>query len=92
MNEIVAEAAEEPRGVGRGLRARTRGCLPDDVDAIYLGLGELEQAMDWIEKSCVEREDAMVSLGVNPRMDPLRSNPRFQDLLRRIGLPYKPPR
>lgn len=56
------------------------------VSTVYLGLGEYEQAIDWLEKAYGEREDSIVSLGVNPRMDPLRSNPRFHSLLQRIGL------
>jgi len=49
-----------------------------------VGLGETDQAMIWLEKSYKERFNP--SLLMRPCFDPLRSDPRFQGLLRRIGL------
>jgi tetratricopeptide (TPR) repeat protein len=54
---------------------------------VYIGLGETDEAFAWLERSLEKREDALVSLLVNPRLDPLRSDPRFADLSRRVGLP-----
>ena len=51
---------------------------------IYLGLGETEQAMDWLNKAYAERFSPWVL--IRPAFDPLRSERRFQALLRRIGL------
>jgi len=53
----------------------------------YAGLGEKEQAFAWLEKSYQERRDRMVWLNVDPLLEPLRSDPRFKDLVRRVGLP-----
>ena len=53
---------------------------------IYAGLGDKEQAFVWLEKGCEERETPIYFLKVDPIWDPLRSDPRFNDLLRRIGL------
>jgi TolB-like protein/DNA-binding winged helix-turn-helix (wHTH) protein/Tfp pilus assembly protein PilF len=52
----------------------------------YLGLGEKDEALDWLEKAYAKHSDEMVSLKVNPGYDTLRGEPRFQVLLRRLGL------
>jgi TolB-like protein/Flp pilus assembly protein TadD len=56
-----------------------------EIAAIYESLGEGDQAMNWLEKGYEERFNPGVLL--RPAFDPLRSDPRFDDLLRRIGLP-----
>ncbi len=56
-----------------------------DIALIYVGLGEKEQAFAWLEKAYHER--SMEFLKVDPQLDPLRSDPRFVELLRRTGLP-----
>jgi TolB-like protein/Tfp pilus assembly protein PilF len=55
----------------------------------YGGLGDKEQAFAWLEKAYQERRDLMIALNIDPLVDPLRSDPRFQDLVRRVGLPSK---
>jgi tetratricopeptide (TPR) repeat protein len=65
---------------------RQRYISPAPIALIYVGLGEKDQAFEWLEKAYQERSGFMAFLGVNPTVDPLRSDPRFQDLLRRIGL------
>jgi TolB-like protein/DNA-binding winged helix-turn-helix (wHTH) protein/Flp pilus assembly protein TadD len=55
-----------------------------EIALIYVGLDEKDQAMAWLEKAYAERFNPEVLL--RPAFDPLRSDPRFQDLLRRIGL------
>lgn len=54
---------------------------------IYAALGDKDQAFAWLEKAYEERSDVMTVLKEERAFDPLRSDPRFQDLLRRIGLP-----
>ena len=54
---------------------------------VYAGLGETDQAFAWLEKAYEERSGLLPHLKVNPVWDPLRSAPRFVDLLRRIGFP-----
>ena len=53
---------------------------------VYTGLGQLDQAVGYLEKGYKERSSGMVWLKVDPRLDVLRSDPRFQDLLCRVGL------
>ena len=60
---------------------------PYAVAWIYVGLGQKQQALDWLEKSYANREDTMIWLNSDPSLDDLRSEPRFQDLVRRVGLP-----
>ena len=55
----------------------------------YAGLGDKEQAFAWLERAYQERRDPMTTLNIEPLVDPLRSDPRFQDLVRRVGLPSK---
>jgi serine/threonine protein kinase/tetratricopeptide (TPR) repeat protein len=54
---------------------------------IHIGLGEYERAMEYLEKSHEEHSHWLIYLHIDPSMDALRSNPHFQDLLKRIGLP-----
>jgi hypothetical protein len=56
-----------------------------EIAVIYAALGDKIQAMTWLEKGNEERFNPSVLL--RPDFDPLRSDPRFQELVRRIGLP-----
>lgn len=56
-----------------------------EIAVIYASLGDTDQAMNWLEKGYEERFNPGVLL--RPGFDPLRSDPRFQNLVRRIGLP-----
>jgi serine/threonine protein kinase/tetratricopeptide (TPR) repeat protein len=51
----------------------------------YLGLGDKEQALRWLEKSYENREDGFIWINTDPAWDGLRSEPRFQDLARRVS-------
>ena len=53
---------------------------------VYAALGEKDNALDWLETSCSERVSHTAFLKVDPHFDSLRSEPRFQDLLRRMKL------
>jgi hypothetical protein len=52
----------------------------------YLGLGNNEQAFAWLEREYTEHSVGLTAMKVNPLYDPLRSDPRFVDLMRRVGL------
>lgn len=52
----------------------------------HLGLGEFERALDWLEKGFAERSYWMVFLKCDPVYDPVRSHPRFVQLMNRVGL------
>jgi TolB-like protein len=53
---------------------------------IHAALGEKDEAFYWLEKAYQERSGQLYLLNVYPLSDPLRDDPRFKDLLRRIGL------
>jgi tetratricopeptide (TPR) repeat protein len=67
-------------------RARQSYVSPFDIALIYAALGEKDTAFAWMAKAVAERSTWLVYSKWEPRLDPLRSDPRFQDLLRRIGL------
>jgi hypothetical protein len=54
--------------------------------AVYTGLGENRTALDWLDRAYQERNDRLVYLGAEPMADPLRSDPRFAQLMAKIGL------
>jgi hypothetical protein len=65
---------------------RQRCVSPPALATVYIGLGNKDQVFFWLEKAYQERSNYMVWLKVFPLLDPLRSDPRFDDLLLRIGL------
>jgi Flp pilus assembly protein TadD len=56
-----------------------------EVAVIYVSLGDMDEAMNWLEKGYAERFNPGVL--IRPGFDPLRSDPRFQKLAHRVGLP-----
>ncbi len=58
-----------------------------ELAAIYVALGEREQAFQRLERAYKERSFHLINLKVRPEFAPLRPDPRFRDLVRRIGLP-----
>jgi TolB-like protein/Flp pilus assembly protein TadD len=59
---------------------------PASIALIYTGLTETEQAFKWMGKAYQDRNELLLMLKVDPRLDALRSDTRFTELLRRIGL------
>ena len=58
------------------------------IATVYAGLGENDRAFEWFERAYQQHEGFLAYVfRVEPRFDSLHSDPRFQDLLRRIGLP-----
>jgi serine/threonine-protein kinase len=69
--------------------AGERYVSPYFIAEIYRGLGEIDRTFEWLEKAYEDRSDWLVWLGVEPALDSLRSDPRFIDLMRRVGLPQQ---
>ena len=84
----VTGARDEGRKVLAEMQAlsQTRYVPPDFIAMVYEGLGDRDQAIKWYEKAVEERS---MNIWVLPdqRLDPNRSDPRFQNLMRRMGLP-----
>ena len=66
--------------------AKQRYVSPYDMAILHIGLGDTDQAFAWLEKSFTERERWMLQLKVAPFLDPLRSDPRFAELVQRVGV------
>lgn len=67
-------------------QARRRPIAPGARALVYVGLGQHDAALDWLEKACDERASWMVWLKVDPLLVPLRKEPRFQALMKRVEL------
>jgi len=67
--------------------APSRYVNPVEVALIHVGLGHPNEAFRWLDRAYTERSDLLVYLDVDPRLDPIRSDPRFAALVRRVGLP-----
>ncbi len=65
---------------------QTRAPISMGIAAIYIGLGEKDQAFLWLDRAVDERAEPMIYLNVDPLYDPIRSDPRFTELQRRVGL------
>ena len=66
---------------------KSRYVPPYDVAAIWMGLGEKEQALKWLEMAYEDHAAYIPAISVEPVFEGLRSDPRFQNLLRRMNLP-----
>ncbi|MBV9084700.1 MAG: tetratricopeptide repeat protein, partial [Acidobacteriaceae bacterium] len=60
---------------------------PYNVAVIYAGLGEKDEAFAWLNRAYEERSYLLTYLRVDERLDELHSDPRFAELVRRVGLP-----
>ncbi|HSO76792.1 MAG TPA: hypothetical protein VLU47_18340, partial [Blastocatellia bacterium] len=65
---------------------KQRYVSPYTIATIYAGLGEKDQAFKWLEKAVEDRDIWLMNLKVDPVLKSLRSDPRFERLLQRIGL------
>ena len=67
--------------------SKERYVSPVGMAQIYTALGDFDQAFAWLGKAYEEHADELTYAKVDPRWDPLRSDPRFQALLRRMNFP-----
>jgi tetratricopeptide (TPR) repeat protein len=56
------------------------------VALVYVALGEKDEAFEWLEKSYEKHEESLCSIGIDPKFDSIRDDPRFNALLKKIGL------
>ncbi|MFY9555825.1 MAG: protein kinase [Blastocatellia bacterium] len=59
---------------------------PYHVALIYAGMGEKTESLNWLEKAVEQRADYLVFINVDPRLEALKTDPRFASLLERVGL------
>jgi hypothetical protein len=87
----------KPPGVGASLNQDSKWEIPNQISSrqfvspfctaiIYLGLGDKERALDGLEKAYEARSQWLTLLKVDKVYDPFRSDPRFIELLKKVGL------
>ena len=81
----VAEAREMISALQK--HVETTGVGRYEIALVYAGLGEKDEAFAWLEKSFAVRDKGLTYLKIDPCLDPLRSDSRFPDLVKRVGLP-----
>jgi TolB-like protein/Flp pilus assembly protein TadD len=67
--------------------SQKRYVSPYHIALVYIGLGETDRAFEWLDKAVAERSPNLVMLNRPGAMDRLRSDPRFAEIKRRVGLP-----
>jgi serine/threonine-protein kinase len=78
---------EAQRGLDELKRiAQQKHVDPYNIGVIHAALGEKDQAFEWFEKAFQARSEELLFLKVDPKMDSLRSDARYADLLRRLKL------
>jgi TolB-like protein/Tfp pilus assembly protein PilF len=80
-DEALQQIAELKR------RAKNRRVSQVYLARVYAGMGDKERALDLLYQGYAEHTDHMLVIGIDPDFDGLRSEPRFVELLRRVGLP-----
>jgi hypothetical protein len=58
-----------------------------DIATLYADLGDKDQAFRWLNTAYQERDDGLINLKTDFLLDPLRSDPRFAELVQKVGLP-----
>lgn len=77
--KLLAQALQEKRN---------EGDLHEIIFAsVYVALGDKDEALKWLEQAYEDHSYILCYLGIQSRWDPLRSDPRFQDLVRRMAFP-----
>jgi TolB-like protein/DNA-binding winged helix-turn-helix (wHTH) protein len=66
-------------------KSKTGYVSPFSIAIAHAGLGENDVTIDWLEKAYAERSDAMAIINVHPLLTTFHSDPRFADLLKRVG-------
>jgi hypothetical protein len=59
------------------------------VSLVHIGLGEHDQAFEWLERAFDEKDGSLILVAASPEFDPLRKDPRFRALLEHMGLGHR---
>jgi TolB-like protein/Tfp pilus assembly protein PilF len=66
--------------------SRQKHTTPFGISLVHVGLGEFDEAFQWLERAYQDRNPWLIWVGADPRLDPLRADPRFVELARRVGI------
>jgi serine/threonine-protein kinase len=83
----VSGKTEAARRVLAQMRQVSQQSSTSDFATVYSGLGEKDEAFRWMDRGFYERPSDLPDIKIDPRFDGLHSDPRYQVLLRRMGLP-----
>ncbi|MEK7732084.1 MAG: tetratricopeptide repeat protein, partial [Planctomycetota bacterium] len=93
LGYVCAKAGqpEEARRILDEFAARSTDAYvaPTHFAQVHAGLDERDRMFDWLERACQERDLLLIFTLLDPLLAPMRTDPRFADLLRRVGLPAK---
>ena len=80
--------SEEAKAILKELETKFEAKTADarDIADVYTGLGEKDKAFEWLEKGFRYRSFNIAGLTLDPLLDPLSDDPRWGDMLRRVGL------
>jgi tetratricopeptide (TPR) repeat protein len=89
LGAAYAHAGDRQRAqaILKRLESGERYVSPAELAVLYAALGERERAFKSLEKGFAARDLQLQFLGIDPAFDSLRDDPRFADLMRRVGLP-----
>ena len=85
----AAGKKSEARKIAADLQANMarRFVCPYEIGTIYLWLGENDESFRWLQKAYDERSICISSMKFDPRLDPIRSDPRYESLIHQVGFP-----
>ena len=85
---VSGRKADAMKELGKLQAAAAKRYIPPSYFAlVWMGLGDNKQALTWLDRGYKDRSEHMLYLGLEPLVDPLRSDPRFALLLKNVGLP-----
>jgi len=90
LAHLAAASGNEPEGrriLAELIEARTKGVVSAwGIAVLHASLGDADEAFRWLEVAIEERSPGLLLLRVHPRLDPIRKDPRYAQLVRRVGL------
>jgi tetratricopeptide (TPR) repeat protein len=87
VHALAGKKAKARKALAEALARKSAGTSPVTFSGIYFLLGEKDRAFECLEQAYQARDWLMICLRAFPALDPLRCDPRFQDLVRRMNFP-----
>jgi len=85
---LSGRRSEADKAIARLKKESSRRYVnPYQIGLIYVGLGQNDQAFEWLDKAVGERSDMLVYLKTDSRLNPIRSDSRFPEIEQRVGIP-----